>query len=90
MKTYPFTLDTLGKMLDEGYRLESYCDTSRGCGRSQGSIDIAALAARLGRDHPCGHDDLAPHLPCPDCLADLTVRLHPPNQPDIGRAHSHS
>jgi hypothetical protein len=84
----PFTLDTIGKLLDEGYELQAYCDTSRGCGRAQGPVDLVDLAARLGRDHPCGYQDLAPYLPCPDCLATLTIRLHPPAAPIAGGAHN--
>lgn len=83
---YPCVLDTVGKMVSDGYRLAAYCD--RPCGGAGDWVDMKALVARAGRDHPCDADSLAKVLPCPICGTGMRVRLHPPNTPTAGGAHS--
>ncbi len=82
---YPYTLDTIGKLIDDGYKLAVYCDP---CGLSQGWADLEGLAARLGRDFTTEREALIRELPCPDCLRPMDIRLHPP-APDSGGAHFH-
>ena len=65
MKTYPYRLDTIGKLVDEGMTLTAYCHAP-GCGHSAG-LDLVALAGRLGRDHSCGATALVPRLKCWEC-----------------------
>ena len=73
MKTYPYRLDTIGKLVDEGMTLTAYCHAP-GCGHSAG----LALAGRLGRDHSSMAPALLPRLTCSKCGAKggaLSLRL---------------
>jgi len=83
---YPLVINTLGKLIDHGYQLATYCDVHGG----QGWADLQALASKLGRAHTSDSAALCKHLPCPGCLRNMSIRVHPPNQPDTGGAHSYS
>lgn len=63
--TYPFTIDTIGKMMAAGSELEVHCHTN-GCGHS-GRINLVSLSRRLGMDHRCLDAALRPHFYCPKC-----------------------
>lgn len=80
------TLDTLGALIDEHYRLHIYCEATHAglpCGHHV-LADLDAIAARLGRDHSSMHDDLAPKLRCSKCGAkEVSLRLHPPTVRDV-------
>jgi hypothetical protein len=78
------TIDTLGKLLDVGYRLECYCNNCGGVG--QGAADLPSLISKLGRDFNFIGESLKPHLPCPDCLSNMEFRLHAPAG-GVGGAH---
>jgi len=54
---------TLGECLDNGYGIAATCTA---CWHSAG-LDIAVLAAKLGRDHGALRDDLVPKLRCTKC-----------------------
>ena len=63
--TYPLAVDTIGKMLALGYGMSVHC-RNPGCGQHS-SIDMSDLCRRLGVDHSCMADDLAPHFHCTKC-----------------------
>lgn len=62
-KTYPFVIDTLGKMLEAGASLSVYCLT---CKRNK-DLDLTALAGRLGETFSCMHWDLVRKIYCAEC-----------------------
>lgn len=64
-ETFPFILDTIGKMIDSGSRLWVHCN-NHGCWNRQ-EIDLEALAARKGRDFGCSHWDLIKVFYCAPC-----------------------
>jgi hypothetical protein len=49
--------DTFGHLIDNGYSVYAYCDSSSHCHHSK-KIDLEAMAARYGRDHGSLHADL--------------------------------
>lgn len=61
----PLKVETIGDMIDGGYGLAACCE-GRGCNH-RADLDLEALARRLGRDHGCMHNDLAPYLRCTVC-----------------------
>lgn len=63
--TFPFVVDTLGKMRLDGSRLSVNCST---CNKHT-MLDMDALIDRLGEDHGCMHWDLVRHFYCRDCRA---------------------
>lgn len=63
--TYPKTIDTLGKLLDDRYSLTIVCE-NQDC-RHSVKADLQALVDRLGRDHSSMHPALAPKLRCSKC-----------------------
>ena len=65
--TYPFVIDTLGKMRATGDGLSIHCNTYL-CHKHT-VLDLDALIARLGEDHGCMHDDLVGLFFCADCRA---------------------
>ena len=74
------SIDTLGILIDDGYRLAIYCE-DQNC-RHWVWADLPALAERLGRDHGCLHDDFTPKLRCTKCGGRrFGIRLHPPHRP---------
>ena len=60
-----FNASTLGAKLDAGFDLWAQC-YREGC-RHHAQVDLAMLAARLGRDHSTLRKDLCPHLRCRKC-----------------------
>lgn len=75
--TYPQTVDTIGALIDDDYRLALHCEDCR----HHAWADLPALADRLGRDHGCMHDDLAPKLRCSKCGGrKIGLRLHAPHR----------
>lgn len=56
--TFPFVVDTLGKMRLDGSRLSVNCST---CNKHT-MLDMDKLIERLGEDHGCMHWDLVKHL----------------------------
>ena len=63
--TYPFTIDTIGKMMAAGSELEVHCHTD-GCGQS-GRVNLVMLARRLGMDRGCMDGDLRRYFYCQKC-----------------------
>jgi hypothetical protein len=47
-KTYPYTVDTIGKLIDERQRMYAYCN-NRAC-LHHAEVDLYELAYRFGRD----------------------------------------
>lgn len=77
---------TIGEMLDRGYRLWIHCEASGGGVRCNHSAqaDLAALAARLGRDHGAMVADLAGKFRCARCGSRSTsITVHPPTVRDL-------
>lgn len=78
---------TLGKMIDGGYRLWVHCDAPAVDGLRcdhAAEIDLAGLAARLGRDHGAMADDLAGRFRCARCGGRrTTITVHPPTVRDM-------
>lgn len=76
------TFDTLGQLLDGGHELWVYCEQSDIDGQRcnhKGIVNLEALAAQLGRDHRCMHEDLFGKFRCTMCGSTLTsFRHHPP------------
>ena len=79
-----YTANTLGVLIDYGYEVALYCENLHdglNCDFVK-MLDLEKLAAKLGRDHGCRHDDLVPHLWCTKCGGkNVSIRLHPPNVP---------
>ncbi|SFI81047.1 hypothetical protein [Aerobium aerolatum] len=75
-----YTVDTLGVLIDHGYKVALYCENPRDgltCGFVKW-LDLEKLAAKLGRDHSCLRDDLVPNLFCTKCGGKkVSIRLHP-------------
>lgn len=63
--TFPFVMDTIGKLMDAGSALTVFCNND-GCGNWT-KIDLGALAARKGRDFGCMHWDLIKVFYCDRC-----------------------
>lgn len=71
MRKYPYRLDTIGKLLDDGFELTAWCHRwvdGTVC-RHHVKLDLEALCQRLGRNHGCMHWDIAPLLRCSKCGA---------------------
>lgn len=58
-------IDTIGKTIDANLTITACCHRTD-C-RHSAQLDLAALAARLGRDHPSGARELLPYLTCAKC-----------------------
>ncbi|MFC6486920.1 hypothetical protein [Nitratireductor sp. GCM10026969] len=73
----PLTVRAIGDVIDGDYTLTAYC-YHFGCNH-RADLDLAALAARLGRDHSWMRNDLVPKLCCSKCGSkDIGLRLAPP------------
>jgi hypothetical protein len=59
------SLTTIGGLIDNGYILQAHCNSIK-C-RHRSKLDLEELAKKLGRDHGCLHDQLAPKLYCSKC-----------------------
>lgn len=62
-KTYPFVIDTLGKMKLAGSRLSVNCNKCH----KHTMLDMDDLIRRLGPDHGCMDPDLRHLFFCSDC-----------------------
>jgi hypothetical protein len=71
---------TIGEMIDKGWTVRVYCE-ARNCHRGA-DVDLAALAARLGRDHGALHADLVGHFRCACGSRHVSFRLSP-NVPQV-------
>jgi len=72
------TYDTIGALIDDGYRLTATCCT---CWHNK-KLDLHALADTLGRSHGSMRDDLTPKLRCSACQGkNIALTLCPPGQP---------
>lgn len=73
----PLTINTLGAILDGDYSLRACCYSLK-C-QHNATLDVEALARRLGRDHSSMHWDLIPNLRCSKCGGkNIGLRLSPP------------
>lgn len=83
--TYPFVIDTVGKMLATGCRMSVYC-YNQGCGRTA-RVDLVQIAKAKGADYGCMAADMKPLLYCAPCRAagrpDRNIGFihHSPSQP---------
>lgn len=59
------TIDTIGKMIEHKHWLSVHCN-ERDCWNSA-SVDLPALAARIGADHRCLAPFLKPYFVCSKC-----------------------
>jgi hypothetical protein len=68
-------IDTLGAMLDDGYRFNVWC---RGCERGA-LISVEPFVKKLGRQH---HIDVTGHVKCSKCGGkNISLKLQPPSRP---------
>lgn len=73
----PVIIDTLGKLLDGGYRFNLWCQDCRRGGLSP----IDPFIAKLGRDHPLY---VRGHAVCSKCRGkNVEVRIQAPQAGDI-------
>lgn len=78
--TYPFVLDTLGKIKQTGHELSLYCYTCH----HHSWLDTDRLIERFGADHGSMDTDLRPHFFCQRCRdagredKNFGFTLHPP------------
>lgn len=79
-----YSVNTIGKLIDNGYKVALYCENPRDgltCNFVKW-LDLVKLAAKLGRNHGCLHDDLVPHLFCTKCAGKtVSIRAHPNTLP---------
>ena len=67
-------MSTLGHLINRGDTLYACCYA---CQRTV-EMDLAALAARLGREHSAMHDGLTPRLKCSACGSrNVGLRISP-------------
>lgn len=68
----PVIIDTLGKLMDGGYRFNVWCvDCTRG-----GLLPIEPFVKKLGRDHPMS---IRGHVKCSKCGGkNIEVRIQAP------------
>lgn len=74
------SIDTLGKMIQYEHWLAVHCN-ARDCW-NRASVDLPALAARLGDDHRCLAPFLKPYFVCSKCGSrdvGFTTGLETPN-----------
>lgn len=65
MSERSISIDTIGATIDYGYELGAHC-LNADC-RHWVRLDLEALAAKLGRDHPTSREALMPRLRCSKC-----------------------
>ncbi|ESW92901.1 hypothetical protein NKL07_21700 [Mesorhizobium sp. C280B] len=65
--TFPLSIDTIGKALAMGEEFDIHC-LNTGCHHSS-RLNLVALGQRIGFDHSCLVQDIAPYFFCPKCRA---------------------
>ena len=71
------SITTLADMIDGGYSISVHCNGTT-CHHSA-TIDLEALAGKIGRDHSARAKDLTPYFRCSKCGSkDMAFNLHPP------------
>lgn len=71
------SISTIADMIDEGYAISIHCNGTD-CHHSA-TIDLEALAGKIGRDHRALAKDLLPYFRCGRCGSkDMAFNLHPP------------
>ena len=78
-RTLVRSAETVAEHIAGGYSIRAYCE--RGgeplCGHSV-ELDLEALGNRLGFEHHCTHDALAPKLRCSSCGSrNVSLRISP-------------
>jgi hypothetical protein len=79
-RTYPFSLDTLGKIKQTDHSISLNCNV---CNKHS-MLDTDKLIERFGADHGCLDKDLRPYFYCRRCREagrkdrDFTFTLHTP------------
>jgi hypothetical protein len=82
--TYPFAVDTIGKMLAAGFEMTVHCYAT-GCNH-HGRVNLVALGRRLGMDHGCLDAAIRNAFYCPRCREagrrdrDFGFRVTPPTE----------